>query len=124
MSGRRPVLLYDGSCEFCTRVVTKAKAFDRRHNVDVVPSQSLADADLARIGVTRESCAEAVQFIDSDAAVFSGARAANRFLTSLGYGAALLQFIEKHRLLFAVEDRLYRFVAKHRSTISALLPKP
>jgi len=78
--GRRPVLLFDGDCAFCT---TCARLVEKRIRpaADVVAWQF---ADLAELGVTAEQATDAVQWIEVDGAVRSGHEAIAAMLGSSG----------------------------------------
>ncbi len=64
----RPTFLFDGDCAFCS---ASARFVERR-----IPTSALIlpwqRADLAALGVTREQCLEAVQWIGSDGAALAG----------------------------------------------------
>jgi predicted DCC family thiol-disulfide oxidoreductase YuxK len=77
---RRPVLLFDGDCAFCT---TCAQLVEKRirPDADVVAWQF---ADLAELGVTAEQATDAVQWVPADGAVRSGHEAIAAMLASSG----------------------------------------
>ena len=54
-----PTLVYDGECEFCTACV---RFLARRTNRPLA-SVAYQSADLAALGLTREQCADAVQWV-------------------------------------------------------------
>lgn len=58
----RPVLVFDGECEFCKACV-RFVARRTSRPLTTVPYQS---ADLASLGLTREQCIEAVQWVTTD----------------------------------------------------------
>jgi predicted DCC family thiol-disulfide oxidoreductase YuxK len=67
-SDARPTFVYDGDCAFCT---TCAQFIERRVPTDarVVPWQF---ADLGALGLTRQECEEAVQWVAPDGATAAG----------------------------------------------------
>jgi predicted DCC family thiol-disulfide oxidoreductase YuxK len=77
---RRPLLLYDGDCAFCTSC---ARLIEKRIRPDaaVVPWQF---ADLAELGVTEAQAKDAVQWVGSDSSVHSGHEAIAAMLSSAG----------------------------------------
>ncbi len=77
---RRPVLLYDGDCAFCTSC---ARLIERRirPGATVVASQL---ADLDELGVTEEQAAEALQWVGADGATRSGHEAVAAMLGTAG----------------------------------------
>ncbi len=54
-----PTLVYDGECEFCTACVR----FLARRTILPLASVAYQSADLAALGLTREECADAVQWV-------------------------------------------------------------
>jgi predicted DCC family thiol-disulfide oxidoreductase YuxK len=82
----RPVLLFDGECGFCTRVVEQAA--DRLSaDVDYVPFQA---APLATYGVSAAEARHAVQWISPEGRIGHGSEAAARLLVASGGGWGLL----------------------------------
>ncbi len=75
---RRPVLLFDGDCAFCT---TCAQLVEKRirPDADVVAWQF---ADLAELGVTAEQATDAVQWVQADGSVRAGHEAIAAMLGS------------------------------------------
>ncbi len=53
------MLVYDGDCRFCTTAVGEAARRLRRMPAEIVPSQRLDDAALARLGLDRQDVTEA-----------------------------------------------------------------
>jgi predicted DCC family thiol-disulfide oxidoreductase YuxK len=115
---RRPVLLYDGDCAFCT---TCALLAERRFRPDaaVVPWQF---ADLAELGVTAQQASDAVQWVEADGSVRSGHEAVAAMLSSSG---PISRFVG--RLLLApgispLAARAYRLVAANRHRLPGSTP--
>src|SRR3954453_1747969 len=77
---RRPVLLFDGDCAFCT---TCAQQVEKRirPDADVVAWQF---ADLAGLGVSAEQATNAVQWVQADGTVRSGHEAIAAMLSTAG----------------------------------------
>ena len=69
-----PTLLFDGECNFCRKWV--ARLAESAPHVDTRPYQE-ALTDFGEI--SEEACEKAVQWIDTDGAVYTGAEAALRF---------------------------------------------
>jgi predicted DCC family thiol-disulfide oxidoreductase YuxK len=115
---RRPVLLYDGDCAFCT---TCARLAERRFRpaAEIVPWQF---ADLAEMGVTAEQASAAVQWVAVDAPVRSGHEA---IAAMLGASGPIARF--GGRLLLApgvsqIAARAYRLVAANRHRLPGGTP--
>ncbi len=70
-SDGRPLLVYDGDCAFCTRVVDLAV---RRMGVDC-RAVAWQQADLAALGLTEEQVTEKVWWVEPDGTKVSGHRA-------------------------------------------------
>jgi predicted DCC family thiol-disulfide oxidoreductase YuxK len=114
----RPVLLYDGDCGFCS---ASARFVERWIPIParVMPWQH---ADLATLGVTREACLEAVQWIGPDRTVRAGPagiaallRSSNPFWRPLGYLLGLRPFA-------SLAWPVYRWVARHRHRLPGGTP--
>lgn len=75
-----PLLVYDGDCAFCSSSVRFIERRIRRHP-RLEPWQRL---DLASLGLTREQCEEAVQWIGADGRTASGHEAIGRLLVQAG----------------------------------------
>jgi predicted DCC family thiol-disulfide oxidoreductase YuxK len=76
---RRPVLLYDGDCAFCTSC---ARFLERiGSDADIVAWQL---TDLDQLGVTAEEATEAVQWVEVDGTVRAGHDAIAAVLASAG----------------------------------------
>jgi predicted DCC family thiol-disulfide oxidoreductase YuxK len=107
------VLLFDGECGFCTRVVEQAA--DRLSaDVDYVPFQA---APLATYGVSAAEARHSVQWVSPQGRIGHGAEAAARLLVASGGAWALLG-----RLLLAppfsfLAAAAYWVIARNRSHI-------
>jgi predicted DCC family thiol-disulfide oxidoreductase YuxK len=84
----RPVLVYDGSCGFCTR---SALWLARRWRVDAeaLPAQRLGDAGLAELGLTPEDVERFAWWIDVDGQRHRGHLAIAEALEAIGGGWAV-----------------------------------
>ena len=114
----RPVFLFDGDCAFCS---ASARFVERRipTPAQVLPWQR---ADLAALGVTRQACLDAVQWIDPDGTVSAGPvgiaallRSSNAFWRPIGW---LLGW--KPALVIAWP--IYRWVSKNRHRLPGGTP--
>ncbi|MBI3493339.1 MAG: DUF393 domain-containing protein, partial [Acidobacteria bacterium] len=109
-----PVLIFDGDCGFCRFWLARwrHRTGDR---VEYVPFQ---DDDVARRfpEIPRQSCARAVQLVDSDGLVYEAAEAVFRLLAKSGTGSSpiLLRCYEHVPGVAAVTEAAYRVVADHR----------
>ena len=70
-----PILIHDGDCAFCTRSARWIAARWRPGTARSVASQSLDDATLARLGLTRADVTEAAWWVAADGSTHRGDRA-------------------------------------------------
>ncbi len=102
--------LYDGDCAFCT---TCARFIQQRVPTPaaVMPWQF---ANLAALGVTREACLEAVQWIEAGRPVLSGPDAIGALLRSSNRVWKPLGWLLRPRLVSLLAWPVYRLVARYR----------
>jgi predicted DCC family thiol-disulfide oxidoreductase YuxK len=115
---RRPVLLYDGDCAFCTSC---ARLIEKRIRPDatVVPWQF---ADLAELGVTEAQASDAVQWVGVDGAVRSGHEA---IAAMLGTAGPISRLIGRFLLLPGISwlaARAYTLIAANRHRLPGSTP--
>ena len=104
-----PVLVFDGDCGFCT---SSARWAERRlHLAHVEPWQWL---DLESLGLTREACRSAVQWVAIDGSVVSAERAVIAALHSAGGFWRLLGRLLGLPGIRQLAGVGYRFVARYR----------
>ncbi len=104
------VLIFDGECGFCRRSVRIMRTRIRNHP-EVVAYQS---ADLESFGLTREQCAQAVQYADRSGRVSSGADAVARVLVDAGLPWSPLGRLMLLPGIIHVARAAYRWVAANR----------
>lgn len=120
-----PVLVFDGDCSFCTSSVNVLQRLVKRLP-PIVPWQHI---DLDALGLTRQQCEEAVQWVGPDGQVRSGEAAVAQVLVDAGKGWRLLgrlMLLPGVRWLAGV---VYRWTARHRhrlpgGTPACSLPSP
>ncbi len=114
--GTRPLLVFDGECGFCRRWIERWRAATGER-VDYAPYQEVAERFPE---VPHDAFERAIQLVDTDGTVYSGAEAALRALATVpGRGAALLAY-RRVPGFAAVAERVYRAVAAHRTILSRL----
>lgn len=106
-------LVYDGECEFCTRLARWVERRDRGRRVSVRAGQEVGLIE--SLGLAREEVGRAAWAVDAGGRKFEGAAAINRVLRELGGGWALLGWLYAVAPIRWVEDRYYRRVAKRRA---------
>ena len=115
---RQHLLLWDGDCGFCRRVVSSIERHDVRGAFEAVPYQQ-APAD--RVGpAVREASAKAVHVVTRDGRVLAAGRASLFVLQELGWPRTA-RVLSLPPCVWAVELG-YHVVSKHRGRISRWLP--
>lgn len=110
--GRPWTLVYDGDCNVCGRFVRLVERWDRRREVEIVPSQNSSIA--ARFPwIPSDAYAEAVQLIGPGGRTSQGAQAIEDLLSILPKGW-LIAWIFKLPLVGRLADKLYRWFARNR----------
>ena len=110
----KPLMLFDGDCHFCRRWIERWRE-TTSGEVDYAPFQEVG-AQFPEI--PRENCERAVQFIEKDGTVVSGAEAVFR---SLRYGRGpkwLAGAYDRVPGCAAVTETAYGFVARNRMLAS------
>ncbi len=114
----KPVVVYDGDCQFC------ALWIGRWHQatgtgVDYLPFQDpRVAAQFPEL--PREQCEAALQLVQTDGSIYSGAEAAFGALAHSPHGDWLLDWYKRSPSFARATERAYRFVAEHRGLFSAL----
>jgi predicted DCC family thiol-disulfide oxidoreductase YuxK len=111
MRGGRVILVYDGDCEFCTRLARWVERHDRIGRVVVKPNQE--PGLIESLGLSREEVDRA-SWVVVGAARFEGAAAISRVLRELGGVWRVLGSLYLVAPLGWVEDRYYARVARSR----------
>jgi predicted DCC family thiol-disulfide oxidoreductase YuxK len=113
------VLVYDGDCAFCKRCVAAMHRFVARAPRSV-PCQA---APLADLGLTRQQCDEAVQWV-CGAEQRSGARAVAAVLRHGGAPWFVIGALLDAPMVRSVAAAVYRRVARRRSCLVEPSSKP
>ena len=117
---RRPMLVYDADCGFCTASARfTTRWVDRRNRFDVRAWQEL---DLAALGLTPQQCDAAAQFVLADGTIRAGHRA---IASAVTHGAPAWRPFG-HLLLTPwigrVAARVYAWIAEHRHELPGGTP--
>ena len=113
------VLVFDGRCGMCTRVVNRLARLNRTCRLRIEPFQTPGIAD--RLGLPDHRLSESAWWLDSSGAVFAGAHAINAAL-SAALGTPLPLWIYRLPVVGAVQNVIYRWVAAHRYRFRAVTP--
>jgi predicted DCC family thiol-disulfide oxidoreductase YuxK len=106
------IVIYDGDCRICTRVVETLREWDRDRKLFIVSSQT-PGVKQRFAWIPEKNFQESLQLIAADGRAFQGARAIEELLTVLPRGRAV-------SWLFAlppvrpIAERLYRWFARNR----------
>jgi predicted DCC family thiol-disulfide oxidoreductase YuxK len=106
---KRPILLYDGDCAFCTGCAHLLERIGP--SAAIVPWQL---TDLAELGLTEKQAADAVQWVQDDGTVRSGHEAIAALLNTAG---RIWKIIGRIILLPGISwmaAKIYRLVADNR----------
>ena len=114
----KPLLLYDGDCNFCARWIRRWHSVTV-HTVDYLPYQKLGLA-VRFPELNREQLETAVHLLEPDGSVFTGAEAALRALAHNPREQWLMDWYAHSRVFARGSERFYRFVAEHRRFFSIL----
>jgi predicted DCC family thiol-disulfide oxidoreductase YuxK len=115
MNPQKPILIFDGDCGFCRMWIARWKALTGE-SIDYAPYQDVA-ADFPQIPV--ENFQKAVQLVEPDGSVRSGADAVFRSL-SHAPGKAWLLKLYAVPFFTALCDFSYRTIARHRDFFMAV----
>jgi predicted DCC family thiol-disulfide oxidoreductase YuxK len=114
----KPLMVFDGDCNFCVLWVRRWRQMtgDR---VDYLPAQ---DPEIAARfpEIPRQQFDTAVQLIEPDGLVYSGAEAVFRALAHNPNRQWPLRYYEKSPAFACITEWAYRFVAEHRILFSRL----
>jgi predicted DCC family thiol-disulfide oxidoreductase YuxK len=113
VAGERLVLVYDGECEFCSRLARWVEQRDGRGHISVRPNQQAGLVE--RLGLTRAEVERAAWAVEPGGAKFEGAAAVNRVLRELGGTWRGLGSLYLAPPIGWVEDRYYARVAHRRA---------
>ncbi len=114
---KRPVLVFDGDCAFCTRCVHVLERIGP--DAKIVAWQL---TELAELGVSEEQAAAAVQWVEMDGTVRSGHEAIAAALSSAG---GIWKAAGRALLLPGISwlaAQIYRLVADNRHRLPGATP--
>ncbi|MDQ6622912.1 MAG: lipase maturation factor family protein [Verrucomicrobiota bacterium] len=112
----KPLLLFDGGCHFCRRWVERWREMTRG-KFEAASAQEAGDK-FPEIGA--EEFQRAVQFVDEQGNVFSGAAAVFHSLGQASRGRWLAKAYEHLPGFAAITGAIYGCVARHRQAASAV----
>ena len=114
----KPVLLFDGDCRFCQLWADRWRA-DYGKRLEIAPAQ---EKRAAFPEIPPAAFAEALQLVEPDGSVYSGAEAVLRARAhGRGRFGVALRAYEKLPGAAPALETGYRFVARHRRLFSLLM---
>ena len=116
---RKIVLLFDGSCNFCTACVEFLRLLDRRHRFQYLPFQA---PDVPQsYGLTVAQCEQAAWAISPNGHIYRGAQAVCATLDAI-IGLPFFLFLYRLPGIGQIEDKIYAWVAKNRRFLPGIRP--
>ncbi|HEX5829550.1 MAG TPA: DUF393 domain-containing protein [Gemmatimonadaceae bacterium] len=110
--GRPYVVIYDGHCRVCGRLVNVLRRWDRRRELEIIPSQSPGVA--ARFPwIPARAYQESLQLVGPGGTTWQGAAAVEQLLDVLPRGA-LVGWLFRIPFVRRFADRFYRWFARNR----------
>jgi predicted DCC family thiol-disulfide oxidoreductase YuxK len=115
---QKPLLIYDGECNFCALWVRRWK-HSTGERVDYLPFQDpLVAARFPEL--PRKGLETAVHLVETDGSVFCGAEGAFRALGHANEEPLLLDFYLRSSVFARLSECVYRFIARRRQLFSFL----
>ncbi|MBX5450490.1 thiol-disulfide oxidoreductase DCC family protein [Thermogemmatispora sp.] len=115
----KPLVIFDGSCDFCTAIAELIQRLDWRRRLTCLPFQ--IEGLPERYGLSVRQCEESVWTLLPDGRHYRGAQAISQILDLL-IGLPLFQTLYRLPTLACLEERLYRWVAAHRQYLPGVKP--
>jgi predicted DCC family thiol-disulfide oxidoreductase YuxK len=112
-----PLLVFDGDCGFCTRMLGWLRLIDRRRVIDSVPYQRPGVPE--SLGLTAEQCATSVQWRGPDGRQAEGAEAIS---AALDVALRSRWPGRLHARTAATQSRLYALLARNRHRLPGITP--
>ena len=113
LSGRPYVVIYDGNCKVCGRLVAMLRKWDRRGVLEITPSQ--APGVHARFPwIPARAYMESVQFVSCPSGqTWQGAAALEHIIDVMPKGK-LISWVFKIPFVRPLAERFYRWIARNR----------
>jgi len=115
------VLVFDGTCGFCTRALDLIMRRRRPDGIILIPYQWLSEAALSGFGTCRERCDREVYLLRANDGPLAGALALNELCRTLPLVGGAVATMTHFSALVNIEQCVYAWIARNRSIISWLL---
>jgi predicted DCC family thiol-disulfide oxidoreductase YuxK len=116
---QKVVLIFDGSCPFCTACAELLHVLDWRHGLDCLPFQTAGVPQ--SYGLTVAQCEQAAWTITADGHVYRGAQAASAALDAIVLLPVFL-CLSQLPAIKQIEDKVYAWVAENRRFFPGIRP--
>jgi len=113
------VILFDGSCHFCTASAELLRILDWRHRLHCLPFQ--APGIPQAYGLTVAQCEQILWAISPDGSSYPGAQAVSAALDAI-VGFPLFRLLYQVKRIGPIEDKVYTWVASHRQLFPGIRP--
>ena len=113
---KRPVLIYDGECEFCRRWIARWRV----NTEEIIEFQPFQDLGNRFPEIPREQFKEAIHFIDTEGHVFFGAKAIFKYMQYSAQQPWVYWLYRKLPLFAKCSEAAYRLVSRKRYLFSFL----
>lgn len=108
----RYTLVYDGDCRVCNRFVDALRKWDRRREIEIVPSQA-AGVTARFPWISKAAFTESIQLVERDGTTWQGAAAIEQLLDVLPRGR-WIAWIFKVPFVRVLAETCYRWFARNR----------
>jgi len=116
---QRIVLLFDGSCHFCTACAELLRLLNWRHCLQCLPFQA---PDVPQsYGLTVAQCEQTAWAISADGHVYQGAQAVSAALDAI-VPLPFFLFLYRFPGIKQMEDKVYAWVANNRRFFPGIRP--
>lgn len=113
------VLLFDGTCDFCTRSVRLIRSLDKRGRITPIPFQRSGVTEA--YGLTVAQCERAAWAVTPDGSRYAGAAAIN-VAVSTALGRRLPWLVYRVPGIRWGQDRVYAGIARNRTRLRGDTP--
>jgi len=112
-AGRRYTVIYDGRCKVCGRMVKLLTKWDRRHELEIIPSQAPGVCERFP-WIPARAYIESIQVVrTTDGRTWQAAAALEELLNILPKGR-LISWLFRIPFVRPIVDRFYRWFARNR----------
>ena len=115
---KKAAFIFDGDCHFCRYWIRRWQAVTDSSVVFLAAQDETVRRDFAQLSPAQ--LAEAVHLIEPDGAIYRGSEAVFRLWAFHGTRSWPFRISQRFPAIQAVSERIYQFVARHRTALSGL----